>query len=231
MVSRGAFPERRRPRRRGDERGAAMFVVLMVLLILSGIGTFAVSNARFELQTSGFARQRYVSQEMSGFGALAAANEVATAPAAYVLKMRTATTTGERCKSNSSLMLVSPPPPCYHLYARDIEYRTNLTTERLIQPPVPASNMPGSLGLHKMGGGFWVELTEPLAVIRPVPGAPIDGSPGTPRFLDVTVTSTGVVWPDENMNAIVDWPLHEGRSAVFTTGRAHVVIGPIYGPL
>lgn len=230
MVTRASSPRRRRVRR-GDERGAAMFVVLMVILILSGIGTFALSNARYELQTSGFARQRYVSQEMSGLGAMAAMNEVATAPGAYVQRMRNAALTGERCKSNSTMMLLSPPPPCFHVYAKDIEFRTNLTTEKLIQPPVPASSMPGSLGLHKMSGGFWVELTEPLAVTRPVAGAPIDGSPGTPRFLDVTLTSTGVVFPDDNLNGVIDWSLGEGRSAVFTSGRGHVVVGPIYGPL
>jgi hypothetical protein len=219
--------------RHSEERGAVMFVVLMVILILSAIGTFALSNARYELQTSGFSRQRTLSQQMADFGSAAAANEVASAPAAYTQMMKNASAAAspERCASQAGLSLVSPPPPCYHLYLQDIENRTGMSTDHIVRPPNIASNTPGSFGLTKMSGGFWVELTDPMEVTRPVPGAPIDGSPGTPKFLDVTLSSTGVVFPDDNMNAIVDWSLGEGRGALFTSGRGHVIVGPIYASL
>lgn len=219
-------------RKRSRERGAAMFVVLMVILILSGIGTFALSNARYEVQATGFTRMRYVSQEISQFGGMAAMNEVATAPGAYVMRMRNAATTGEKCLANGGLPL-TPPPPCFHLYLSDIENRTGMTTEKIFRPAIPSTSTPGSLGLSTLSGGFVVELTEPLDVVRPVPGAPIDGSPGTPKFLDVTISSTGVVFPDDNGNGIVDWtaPSSEGQSAVFTSGRGHVLMGPIYGSI
>jgi hypothetical protein len=29
------------------------------------------------------------------------------------------------------------------------------------------------------------------------------------------------------MNAIIDWSLGEGRGAVFTAGRGHLIVGPI----
>jgi hypothetical protein len=221
---------RKRSRKRSSERGAAMFVVLMVILILSGIGTFALSNARYEVQASGFTRMRYVSQEISQFGAFAAMNEVATAPAAYVTRMRQASLTGERCVQNVG-MTVTPAPPCFHLYLNDIENRTGMSAEKIFRPAVPSTSTPGSLGLSTLSGGFFVELTEPLDVIRPVAGAPIDGSPGTPKFLDVTVTSTGIVYPDNNGNGVVDWTAGEGQAAVFTSGRAHVLMGPIYGAI
>jgi hypothetical protein len=207
-----------------------MFVVLMVILILSGIGTFALSNARYEVQASGFTRMRYVSQEIGQLGGLAAMNEVATAPGAYVMRMRTAATTGERCNANAGLV-ATPPPPCFHLYLQDIENRTGMTAEKIFRPSVSSKGEPGSLGLGQLTGGFFVELTEPLDVIRPVPGAPIDGSPGTPKFLDVTITSTGVVYQDDNGNGVVDWTAGEGQSAVFTNGRGHVLMGPIYGSI
>jgi hypothetical protein len=215
----------RTARRRSGERGAAMFIVLMVIMILSAIGTFALSNARFEVQASGFLRQHAVSMEATNLGAQAAMAEVAAAPDVYAKYMRTSASTGEVCRANAGLP-ASPPPPCFHLYALDIENRTGLTTDHLFQRPNAGS--PGSLGLDQITGGFWVELTEPLDVIRPIAGAPIDGSPGTPRFLDVTLSSTGTVFIDSNANGVIDWSLGEGQGAVFTSGRAHMLVGPIY---
>lgn len=229
VITRSQQPARRRRRtRRSGERGAAMFIVLMVIMILSAIGTFALSNARFEVQAAGFTRQHAIAQEVTTLGALAAMTEVSGAPAAYLTRMRNAALTGERCKSNMGLA-VTPPPPCFNIYLLDIEHRTGTTTERIFRPPTATA--PGSLGMDKLNGGFWVELTEPLDVIRPVAGAPIDGSPGTPKFLDVTLTSTGVLFVDSNANGVIDWAAGEGQGAVFTSGRGHVVVGPIYGPI
>lgn len=222
---------RARRRARSDERGAAMFIVLLVVMILSAIGTFALSNARFEVQSSGFLRQRAVSMETTNFGAAAAMAEVSTAPAAYLSRMKSAATTGEVCKANAGLAL-TPPPPCYHLYLLDIENRTGTASSHLYRPA--ASGVPGSLGLDKTNAGFVVELTEPMDVIRPVPGAPIDGSPGTPKFLDITLTSTGVVFVDLNSDGKIDWSTtsaNEGLGAVFTSGRGHLVLGPIYSSI
>lgn len=223
----------RRPKRRTHERGAAMFIVLMVIMILSAIGTFAMSNARFEVQASGFMRQRAVALEATNFGAAAAMAEVSAAPGAYVNRMRASGTTGEKCKANAGLP-ASPAPPCFSIFMLDIANRTGTTVDGLFRRPTTAGD-PGSLG-RAMGtdvvtGGFWVELTEPLELVRPVPGAPIDGSPGTPKFLDITVSSTGVVFVDSNANNAIDWGLGEGRSAVFTSGRGHLVLGPIYGAI
>jgi hypothetical protein len=215
------------PPDRSSERGAAMFIVLMVILILSAIGTFALSNARYELQTSGFTRQRSVSLEMASLGNAVAMSEVAANPVAYRDKIRATSSMAspERCTSLAGLSGLVPPPPCYHLYPQDVEARLGLATDHLIRPTTAGN--PGSFGMSAMSGGFVVELTDPMDVVRPIPGAPIDGSPGTPQFLDFTVTSTGLVFPDDNMNAIVDWSLGEGRGAVFTSGRGHLIVGPI----
>lgn len=222
-----------RRRRRSEERGAAMFIVLMVVMIMSAIGTFALSNARFEVQASGFLRQRAVAMEATNFGAAAAMTEVSAAPAAYLTRMKAAAATGEICRANAGLA-VTPAPPCFHLYMLDIEYRTGTTVDHIFRRTT-TDGFPGSLGLaygtDQVTGGFTVELTEPLDVIRPVPGAPIDGSPGTPKFLDITLSSTGVVFVDTNANNVIDWSLGEGQNAVFTSGRGHMVLGPIYGSI
>ncbi len=215
--------------RRDGERGAAMFLVLMVILILTGIGTFALSNARSEVQSSAFMRQRGVALEIASFAGQAAMQEFSAAPQAYVTRMRSSATTLARCRSNAGLTYIMPPPPCALIYLLDIETRTNMLTDRLVRPADLGAGTPGSLGLSKVTAGFWVEMTDPLDVTRPVPGSPIDGSAGTPRFLDVTMSATGVVFHDDNGDQKINWDTGEGQGAVFTSARGHVLVGPVYG--
>lgn len=219
-------------RSRSKQRGAAMFVVLMVILILSGIGTFALSNARYEVQAAGFSRYRYVSQEVAQLGGTAALAEVggSSRASAYISRMRTPPA-GVVCKANQGLI----GAPCYHLYLTDIERSTGLMTEKLFRPAIPASGVPGSLGLNNLTGGFVVQLTEPLEITKPEAGYNIQTdqgasgvSSGAQKFFDLTLTSTAVVFPDGNANGIIDYALGEGSSAVFTEGRGHLVVGPIF---
>jgi hypothetical protein len=217
-------------RSRADERGAAMFVVLMVILILSGIGTFALTNARYELQASGFVRNQGVAEEMAQFGALASMNEVSAAPQAYLRRMRQTLPSGSKCRSYKvDTSSWSIAPPCLQLGTNDIELRTGLETERLVRPGQPSSAIPGSLGLTKLGARFWVEMTDPFEVVRPIPGYPIDGSPGTPKFVDLTVTSTGGTFHDLNQNGWLDNSADEAGSFLGVTGRGHLLVGPVFG--
>lgn len=225
MVSapRPSDPTRVRRRARKRERGATMFVVMMVLMILSALGTFAVSNAHFEVQSAGYDRQRNAALELSGFGAFSVAQELATSPRDY---LQMVTKGGELCKANSGLAITGAP--CYHIYPKDVENRLSLTAEKLVVPPIPASGTPGSFGITTTNGGFVTEITDSYKVSRPIPGFQDDTqAPVGVDFIDFTVTSTGVVFRDDNLNGTVDWALGEGLNALFVTGRAHVVVGPI----
>lgn len=209
--------------RRAKQRGATMFVVMMVLMILSALGTFAVSNAHFDVQSAGYDRQRNAAIELSGFGAYAVAQEVAASPRDY-LKM--VVTGSETCKANTGLSI--SPAPCYHIYPKDVENRLGMTTEKLIVPPVPATGTPGTFGVQTIGGGFVAEITDAYKVTRLVPGFQDDtNAPVSVDFVDFAVTSTGVIFRDDNLNGVVDWSLGEGLNALFVTGRGHVVVGPI----
>jgi len=222
-------------RRRDDERGATMFIVLTVIAILSAVGTYAMSNSRFEVRTAGYVRQRSISEQVSNMGGMASSAELGTAPQAYIGRMRMTPTTGETCLANGGLGATGPTsalPPCYHLYLQDVQNRTGIT---FFQTAIPGSGStpgtPGSLGLTALNGGFWVEMTDPIEVVRPIPGAPIDGSPGTPRFIDVTVTANGVVFQDLPGGTLGAVDPSERPSATYSTGRGHVVVGPIYGAM
>jgi hypothetical protein len=218
---------------RSSERGAAMFVVLMVILILSAIGTFALSNARYEVQAAGFGRHRAVSQDAAQLGGAAAMAEVGgqNRAAAYLDRMKRPGTV--TCKANQGMFGM----PCAHIYLADVERRAGLTTEGLFRKASMTSTpvAPGSLGINTLTGGFDVQLTEPLEITKPLAGYSVQVDQGqagqgssAATFVDITVTSTGVVWDDNvDANGKIDWSLGEGGSAVFTEGRGHILIGPI----
>ena len=214
---------RTRSRSRSNERGAAMFVVLMVVMILSAIGTFALANARYEVQAAGFTRYRAVSQDIGQFGAAAAMAEVGggSRTKLYLTRMSSST---EICTANAG---VTGPTECYTLSPTDIELQTGLTTEKLFRPKVDSTSTPGSLGLNELGGYFSIELTERLELSRSLPGWQNAGKAGDPVFYDLTVSSLGAVFLDTNANGKIDYSTGEGASAVFTKGRGHVIVGPI----
>ena len=219
---------------REDERGATLFIVLTVVAIVSAIGTYALTNSRYEVRTAGYLRQRSVADAIAGLGAQAATSELGTAPAGYVSRLRQTNVTGELCQSNAGLGLGGPTgslPPCLRIDLNDVQARTGKT---LFDVYIPGSGStpgtPGSLGLSPMNAGFWVELTDPIEVERPIAGEQIAGSKA-PKFIDVTVTSNGVVFQDEIGGTVGRVDPNERPTATFTTGRGHVLIGPVYGSL
>ena len=222
----------RRPRE--DERGATLFIVLTVIAILSSIGTYALTNSRYEVRTAGYLRQRSVADAISGLGAQAATNELGTAPAGYISRLRQTSTTGEICAANGGLGAGGPTgslPPCLRIDLFDVQARTGVTLFNLYVPGSSGTAAtPGSLGLSPMNAGFWVELTDPIEVERPVAGEQIAGAKA-PKFVDVTVTANGVVFQDEPGGVMGKVDPSERPTATFTTGRGHIIVGPIYGSL
>lgn len=225
MVSSRIDPRRRRRIARSDERGATMFIVLMVLMILSAIGTFALSTARYELRTSGFRRQRAQAQLAAHYGGFAAQMSMDPAKAAWFVQQLSK---GEICSNN----LGATGAPCYHVYAADIERIANLpaTGEKLfVLPGTTSGQAEGSYGLDPLNGGFVVELTEPADLARPVAGWGTDPNQTTVKFVDLTVTSMGVVFPDgidgSSPNGVVD--ANERSGASYANARGHVVLGPL----
>jgi hypothetical protein len=219
-----------------QERGATLFIVLMILMILTAIGTFAASNARFETQTAGFERQRTVTHEVVSFGAYTAMQEVGTKAGAYADLVKVAgsydPSKRETCAANAGLGSTTSPFPCYHLYMKDVE-NSSAFAGGLISPPDPTTSMPGTLGLGTisgsgaksgMNGGYVAEITELYESVRPIAGYPTEG-PGSPVFYDFTVTSNGFVFYDTDLNGIID-PLERGGST-YGSGRGHVIVGPI----
>lgn len=227
MVSLRTNAERRPPRRargRSDERGATMFIVLMVLMILSAIGTFALSTARYEVQSAGYRRQRAQAQEAANFGGFAAQMSMDPSRANWYVQQLYK---NELCPE----LAVPTGGACYHILAADVEKLALPTGEKLFVLPNSVSGVPeGSYGLaatnaDTVNGGFTVSLTEPAELQRPVAGWGSDPNANTVKFIDLTVTSMGAVFLDPNQNGIVEPAERPG--AAIASARGHVIIGPL----
>src|ERR1700720_2843853 len=73
---------------RASERGAAVFVVLLVIVMLTGIGVFATRAAALATQASGFERQMTQTHYLTEYAVLVTAAELSSPRMdAYIIAM------------------------------------------------------------------------------------------------------------------------------------------------
>lgn len=206
-------------RRNPRERGAAVFVVVMAITLLTAVGLFAAHSATLVDQASGYARLARQTQSIAEYGTLAAAAELSTgASDAYVQQIATS---GDKCRANDGL---SGSPACYKLYMSQLNQRTNALNGRSLIEPTDVNGVPGSFGRNaSTAGDFVVELTDPGPAGRAIAGTDAGDTGTSFRYLKVTATTTAQV--RSSAAACVD-------SVTTTVGqqslRAHLVIGPLH---
>jgi hypothetical protein len=204
--------------RNQSERGAAVFVVVMAITLLTAVGLFAAHSATLVDQASGYARLARQTQSVAEYGTLTAAAELSTgASGAYVEQL---TKSGDLCRANTGL---SGTPPCYKLFADQLDKRTYALTSRHLIESTAGDGTPGSFGKDATTvGDFVVELTDPGPVSRAAAGTDIGGTGTSFRYLKVTATTTAQV--RSSAAACVDQVTTTvGQQSV----RAHLVIGPL----
>jgi len=211
--------------RRANERGAAVFVVVMVLTMLTAIGVFAMRASSMSNAASGYDRQNTQNHYVGEFGLLSAVAELSTTRrSAYVEKMGKGM---ETCAAAKGITNVGSGIPCYHLYANDVArtVKSNFSGRALFEVPSGSGSalVPGSLGPTPLDGDFVVEMTDPGPVGLPVAGTDVGGSAAKFRYLQVTLTSVGQVRPAGDPAACNAGAVVAGNE----TGRAFVVIGPL----
>lgn len=218
-------------RGRRAKRGAAVFVVVLVVTMLTAIGVFAARAASLTQLASGYDHQSTQNHYASEYGMLAAVTELGTPKRdAYFKAMLAGKDT---CYANSFNQADGGmyDNACYHFYLADIQKAVNAskTAYPLFEVATDAG-VPGSLGPTPLAGDFVVEASEPGPVGRPVKGTDVGRTGGTPNFtyMQVTLTSTGRVMPETNGVACTD---PAGKAAATVAGsesaRAFVVIGPL----
>lgn len=219
------------PPRRRDERGTAIFIVVMVLTLLTAVGVFAIRASSMSISTAGYERQNTQNHYVGEYGMLGTVTELSTTRrSAYITKM---STSGDTCwAAQNAAPGVGVPVPCYRVYARDVQ--NSLLSGRVLFEPSSADGgtlvTPGSLGPAPLDGDFVVEMTDPGPVGLPVAGTDVGGTGPRFRYLQVTLTSIGQVRPSGDPACTDPSPGVASTSAALAgneTGRAFIVVGPL----
>lgn len=209
---------------RRRERGAAVFVVLLVISLLTGLGLFAVRSATTAIAASGYNRQLNQTHYVADLGIIAAVAYGGDNPEAVKqLMMRGPDTAGGDVKCVGFDQQVTPT--CMLLGYDDINSRIqaansqNQLIDELGRQPLP--------GVQPLDADLRIELTD-LHPSRPVAGHEVAGGSGAGarlRFAQLTVTATGLVRPEQAVAGT--WDLMSATAAGIESSRAHVVIGPV----
>ncbi|MFW5739927.1 MAG: pilus assembly PilX N-terminal domain-containing protein [Myxococcota bacterium] len=175
---------------RGDQRGAAIFVVLMVLTILTAIGVFAARAAGMNQRLSGYSRQQTQTGYIAEYGTLMAVDEL-TSPKgqAYIDQMKKGT---DMCRANQFIDAGADPVPCYRI--TKAEMQNTLDNETLGAQLVEDDGE--SLGdfEHRLMADFNVEMTD-LYKGSPAPGSDQSGIVRGFEYMQLTLTGSGQVRP------------------------------------
>jgi hypothetical protein len=216
---------------RARERGAAVFIVVMVITLLTAIGIFAVRSASLLSTSSGYARRAAQAHYMAEYALSLTIAELGTGTAgAYYEEMINGKDT---CRATSNIVLPNGArAPCYTLHMRELAARVDqhYSGRRLVEPAVDGNPaVPGSLGpfppssQSALAGDFVIELTDPGPANTPVAGTDIGGTGTAFRYMQLALTATGQIMPAA-ANACDD--ATSGSSGIQSV-RAHVTVGPL----
>ncbi len=223
--------------RRARERGAAVFVVVLAITLLTAVGVFALRSASLVDQAAGYDRQSSQTMYLSEYAGRAVAAEVGDGAArTYIDKVATGTDT---CHVNKLLDPNALDPnitylPCYKLFLNEIGNRVDahFSGNKLLSDQ--STGTAGSLGpkldltgaIQPMEGVFVVEMTDP-AESTPTPGSAVGSNNPANTFRDVQLTFTAFAQV-RPFDATPDDPWCASNSlstsASVTSLRAHVTL-------
>ncbi|HEY3497828.1 MAG TPA: hypothetical protein VGK73_24185 [Polyangiaceae bacterium] len=224
MVNRRLSPRSRRAR----ERGATLFVVVLVITLLTGVGLYTVHSAGLVAQAAGNGRQSIQTEHLSQVGALATMSKLVQAPALLIDAQILAKQAGafqEDCRSTRGVSTVETVPPfCLELNSERAEDFQLAGGVSLFEDD--------SFGMGKgdslLTGKFQTETTE-VDKAGPVAGSSVGSTQSGPRmaYYQAKITSIAQMLP---ARAVLNGACSE-EDMMQVTGqhitRAHVIVGPI----
>jgi hypothetical protein len=213
-------------RGRARERGATLFVVVLVITLLMGIGTYAARSAHLATQASGYERQQTQARYIAEYALLLVSSKLST-PSGYKILVDTANPAPtSTCYAQAAAAMISPT--CSLITYQDrsavlLGLQADLTTVgfNVCDPATIAAA--GSLGPAATECDFKVELTD---VVK---GATRPGDQGSNLFYwYVTATVTGQVRLRAAALPVLDPTA--GQSSSTQTLRSHLAVGPFPVP-
>jgi hypothetical protein len=201
-----------------NQRGAAIFVVISVVTVLTAIGMFAAHNAGLNQRLSGYARQATQSEYVADYGTMAVVNEMSTGAApAY---MQLVASSNEVCRANQYTPSQGVGMPCYRLTRRDLEQ--NLKNETGVEISLFSPSGLSS-STDEVAADFVVEMTDPGPAGAPVAGMDQTGIGPRFRYMQLTFSGTGQVRPASSEMS----PESIAKMSAVRANRAIVQVGPL----
>lgn len=205
---------------RSSERGAAVFIVVMVVTVLAAIGVFSVRAAGLAQLASGYVRQSTQNQHISEYGLLAVVTEMNTLRKDLYRNQMVANPSFCYATQNAA------NKACYKFHGQDIQVNVSNPLFAPVTSGEDGTLTPGSMGPHPMMPLFAVEMFDVGPAARATPGSDVGGTSGTRmRYEQVTTVSTGRVQLGVGGSATCS---DEAVAGTATT-KAFLIIGPIAG--
>ena len=179
-----------RARQRAPQRGAAVFVVMLVITLLTALGIFAVRSASLSTMASGFNRQLTQTHYVADYAVLSMVGELGLNAQVHSTNMTNGT--NDQCVGYTQSLAALGTPSCSQYGYRDLDQvaQKDNNQNELLEPPTgvyPTNVVPGSLGAAPLEGDMRLEIRIGINT-----GVVIVGNMGSARRLSYTALG-GVV--------------------------------------
>jgi hypothetical protein len=224
---------------RRDERGMAVMVVVLVIMMLSGIGIFATRAASLTTASAGSLRQMSQTHYVTEYAMQATFAELSSdrQPAYIQLMANPASPNNDPANPQCQGLANAATKTCLKLSKVDLEKiivgQFGLASTYLVNA---AQGSVGSLGKADTIANFAIEITDLSPVASPVAGSDITNSGGAGMsYYQITVSATGIVVPNSDPSAVTEsfadlstWQKQAASTlASQELSRAHLIVGPL----
>jgi len=180
------------------EGGAALFIVVLVITLLLGIGMFSARTAHLAINASGGARQAMQTHYVAEYGLLFAAAKLSNGGAQSYLKAMSNPV--DVCFGQSANPVNTSGRACYKIQYADIQAELQMNGGWNVCDPATSSSVPGSLGPSDPTGVFYascdfnVELTDKIAYSYLGDLPAYLGTISQSQFMDEVILSIGFTY-------------------------------------
>ncbi len=183
---------------RQGQRGAAVFIVVMVLTLLTAVGLFAVRSASMADLAAGYGREGAQASLVAEYAITASAAYLANDPSTVLIGYKASIDkTPQPCETNAlpgTSPAPSPRPGCYRLELAEVQTSFVKTSgETVFAPPNQSSDPTTTSSLNaqeRTNATFVVEVTDAAKT-----GVPADGDDSKVSQILMTLTAISQVRP------------------------------------
>jgi hypothetical protein len=206
----------KRGRSRGAERGTALFVVVLVITLLTGVGIYAVHTSALVDRAAGQSNQAAQAAYASELSTLVAVAHLSTIEGG--VRAKEAERALDECAGNDGINLLEVrKPACLKLNQSDLTSQTGA-------PVMDSDSLSAGDAEAPLSFRYEIEGTDMSSPNRPMPGMDL-GANAKLGFRKFALTSMTHVFPDgggANVCAGGVAPI-TGQHQI----RAHLIVGPI----